>query len=103
MFPTDADERGLRRLSRQIRQKKVIVKLHLSYPLHAKLYLMFRDDFNNPISGYLGSSNLTLAGLRHQGELNVDVLEHDACNKLAQWSNDRWNDRWCVDISRGTS
>jgi len=97
--PRDDDERGLRRLSRQIKDKKVVVKLHLRYPLHAKLYLMFRDDFNNPISGYLGSSNLTLSGLRVQGELNVDVLEHDACQKLEKWYNDRWNDRWCVDIS----
>ena len=97
--PSNDDEKGLRRLSRQIKQKKVIVRLHLRYPLHAKLYLMYRDDFNNPISGYLGSSNLTLSGLRHQGELNVDVLEHDACNKLEKWFTDRWNDRWCVDIS----
>ncbi|MCL4553464.1 MAG: NgoFVII family restriction endonuclease, partial [Candidatus Marsarchaeota archaeon] len=48
---------------------------------------------------YLGSSNLTLAGLSQQGELNVDVLDRDACEKLARWFEDRWNDRWCLDIS----
>ena len=53
----------------------------------------------NPNVGYLGSSNLTFAGLSHQGELNVDVLDHDACSKLAKWFEDRWNDRWCIDIS----
>jgi hypothetical protein len=37
--------------------------------------------------------------LAHQGELNVDVLEHDACQKLATWFEDRWNDRWCVEFS----
>jgi superfamily II DNA or RNA helicase len=47
----------------------------------------------------LGSSNLTFAGLAKQGELNVDVLDHDACNKLARWFEDRWKDRWCIDIS----
>jgi SNF2 family DNA or RNA helicase len=97
--PNNADEQGLRRLSKQIKAKKVVVKLHLRYPLHAKLYLLFRADFNNPVTAYLGSSNLTMAGLKHQGELNVDVLEHDACKKLTKWFNDRWNDRWCVDIS----
>jgi len=30
---------------------------------------------------------------------NVDVLDHDACQKLARWFEDRWNDRWCMDIS----
>jgi superfamily II DNA or RNA helicase len=97
--PTNADEATLRRLSAQLRAKKVIVKLFLRYPLHAKLYLLFRHDVNNPITGFVGSSNLTLAGLRSQGELNVDVLEHDAAEKLARWFDDRWEDHWCLDIS----
>lgn len=98
-IPTAADEAGLRRLARQIRDEKVVVKLFLSHNLHAKLYLLFRQDPNSPIVGFLGSSNLTFAGLSKQGELNVDVLDHDATGKLAHWFEDRWNDRWCVDIS----
>lgn len=97
--PTDEDEVGLRRLAAQIRAKKVIVKLFLRHALHAKLYLLFRPDPINPIVGYLGSSNLTFAGLSKQGELNIDVLDHDASQKLSKWFVDRWNDRWCVDIS----
>ena len=97
--PTDADEAGLRRLSAQLKEGKVVVKLFLRHTLHAKLYLCFRADPNNPITGFLGSSNLTLAGLSHQGELNVDVLDHDATDKLAHWFEDRWKDHWCVDIT----
>ncbi|HET6881396.1 MAG TPA: phospholipase D-like domain-containing protein, partial [Pirellulales bacterium] len=97
--PTNEDETCLRRLAAQIKSKKVVVKLFLRHPLHAKLYLLFRPDPINPIVGYLGSSNLTLAGLSGQGELNVDVLDHDACQKLARWFEDRWLDRWCIDIS----
>jgi len=97
--PTDEDEIGLRRLAAQIKAKKVVVKLFLQHPLHAKLYLLFRPDPINPAIAYLGSSNLTLAGLSRQGELNIDVLDHDACQKLANWFEDRWNDRWCMDIS----
>ena len=98
-LPTNADEAALHRLTEQLRAKRVIVKLFLRHPLHAKLYLLFRDDPNNPITGYLGSSNLTLAGLSQQGELNVDVLDHDATVKLRQWFEDRWSDRYCVDIT----
>ena len=98
-LPTNADETALRRLAGQLRAKRVVVKLFLRYPLHAKLYLLFRDDPNNPITGYLGSSNLTMAGLSQQGELNIDVLDHDAANKLRQWFEDRWTDRLCVDIT----
>jgi len=98
--PTDEDEAGLRRLAAQMRAGKVVVKLFLRHPLHAKLYLLFRPDPINPIIGYLGSSNLTLAGLSKQGELNVDVMDHDACQKLGRWFEDRWADRWCIDISK---
>lgn len=97
--PTNQDEQGLRKLAAQISQGKLRVKLYLRHPLHAKLYLLFRSDPINPIIGYLGSSNLTLAGLAKQGELNIDVLDHDAAQKLATWFEDRWNDRFCVDIS----
>lgn len=98
--PTDGDEAGLRRLSAQLKAGKVVVKLYLRHTLHAKLYLCFRSDLNNPVTGFLGSSNLTFSGLSKQGELNVDVLDHDATRKLAAWFEDRWNDRWCVDITR---
>ena len=98
--PTNEDEAGLRRLARQIQARKVVVRLFLRHTLHAKLYLLFRPDPINPTVGYLGSSNLTQSGLSLQGELNVDLLDHDACQKLAQWFEDRWNDRWCVDISK---
>ena len=99
-LPSNEDEAGLRRLASQITARKLVVKLFLRHPLHAKLYLCFRNDPLNPKIGYLGSSNLTLAGLSKQGELNVDVLDHDACNKLAQWFEDRWKDRFCIEISK---
>ena len=98
-IPTNADELTLRRLAAQLRAGRVVVKLFLRHPLHAKLYLLFRDDPVNPIVGYLGSSNLTFAGLSGQGELNVDVLDHDAALKLEKWFEDRWNDRFCIDIT----
>jgi len=97
--PTDRDEKALRRLSRQLRSGKLVTKLYLRHTLHAKLYLLYRDDPNNPITGFVGSSNLTFSGLINQGELNVDVLDHDASQKLQKWFQDRWTDRWCLDIS----
>ncbi|HCZ14911.1 MAG TPA: NgoFVII family restriction endonuclease, partial [Candidatus Accumulibacter sp.] len=99
-IPSGKDEAGLRRLARQLRAGQAIVKLFLPYPLHAKLYLLFRDDVNNPITGFVGSSNLTLQGLSKQGELNVDVLEHHAAQRLSEWFEERWKDRWAIDVSQ---
>jgi superfamily II DNA or RNA helicase len=99
--PSNEDEEGLRRLSAQLRAGRLVVKLFLRHRLHTKLYLLYNS--HHPYAkavGYLGSSNLTLSGLSYQGELNVDVVDDDACRKLEQWFNDRWNDRWCLDISQ---
>ena len=98
-IPTGKDEAALRTLARQLRAGQVCIKLFLPYPLHAKLYLLFRDDVNNPITGFVGSSNLTMQGLARQGELNVDVLDHHATQRLSQWFDARWGDRWALDVS----
>lgn len=98
-IPSGKDEAGLREFAHQLRAGRVVVKLFLPYPLHAKLYLLFRDDVNNPITGFVGSSNLTMQGLSRQGELNVDVLDHMATDKLSKWFDARWNERWALDVS----
>ena len=97
--PSNEDERTLRQLAAQLRARKVVVKLFLRHPLHAKLYLLGRDDPIVPLVGYVGSSNLTFSGLAGQGELNIDVLEQDAARKLQDWFNDRWDDAFCVDVT----
>lgn len=96
--PTAADEAALRTLQRQIQDGVVEVRLHTSHRLHAKLYLCHRADTAAPRVGYVGSSNLTAAGLRHPGELNTDVLDGDATAKLARWFEDRWEDRLSVPV-----
>lgn len=93
------DEKGLRNLHKSLRDGTLQVQFFGAYPLHAKLYLAHRDDKLNPITAFVGSSNLTFAGLQKQGELNVDVQEKDAAQKLANWFEERWDDDWCLDIT----
>jgi len=97
-MPSNASEATLRRLVDQLKRKKLIIKLFVKHPLHAKLYLVHRQDLITPVVGYLGSSNLTFSGLSGNGELNVDVAEQDAARKLHRWFEERWNDRLCLDI-----
>lgn len=97
--PSASDEKALRTLRRQLVEGKVRVKLFLKHNLHAKLYLCHRADPVNPRVGFVGSSNLTFSGLGGQGELNVDVMDHDATEKLHEWFERRWTDRLSVDIT----
>lgn len=98
-IPTKGQRASLLALRRQLVEKRVVVKLFLRHNLHAKLYLCHFDNNIAPRSGFVGSSNLTFSGLGGQGELNVDVLDHDATEKLHFWFNDRWDDRFSIDVS----
>lgn len=89
-LPTEDDEKALQRLHTQIDSGRVEVRLFLAHRLHAKLYLCHKDSVDNPRTGYVGSSNLTRAGLSDQGELNVDVTDHDSTAKLAAWFDEMW-------------
>ena len=91
-LPTPKDEAALRALRRQIKTGEVEVRLYLKSRLHAKLYLAHRKETPVPRIGYVGSSNLTQAGLREQGELNVDITDFTSTLKLAEWFEERWND-----------
>jgi hypothetical protein len=100
LAPTNEDEAGLRQLSSQLRSGRLVVKVHLRHPSARKALPPFPAGPDQSGHWLLGSSNLTLAGLSKQGELNVDVVDSDATAKLADWFEDRWRDRWCLDISK---
>jgi superfamily II DNA or RNA helicase len=100
-LPTKQDEWTLRRLSTQLKENKICVKLYCREALHAKLYLAHRPEDNiNKIQAILGSSNLTYSGLTRQGELDTDIENSHDLESLAKWFDDRWNDRFCIDITQ---
>jgi superfamily II DNA or RNA helicase len=97
--PTEEDRKSLIKLRDDLRSKRIRVKVALGQRLHAKLYIAHRSDQGTRMAGFVGSSNLTRAGLSTQGELNIDVLDEDATKKLAAWFNDRWEALNSIDIS----
>ena len=97
-MPSESAEQALRALARQIREGKVKIKVYLQR-LHAKLYVHYRRDNVVAQVALLGSSNLSVGGLQRQGELNTDVVEQDAANKLVAWFQARWEDRYALDVS----
>jgi len=70
------------------------IKVFTRRALHGKTYVFHRDDVTNPITGYVGSSNLTAPGLLRNLELNVDVVDSTAAKELATWFEERWGDKF---------
>jgi superfamily II DNA or RNA helicase len=90
---------SLQTLKRHLEEGRVQIKLFTKRQLHGKTYICHRQDLTNPITAFVGSSNLTMSGLQHNYELNVDVVDWDGTRALAQWFEDRWNDRYTIDIT----
>lgn len=91
--PTQADRHTLASLRELIEDGRVEFKVFTRRPLHGKTYIFHRQDINNPITGFVGSSNLTPSGLASNLELNVDVIDSSGGGTdLANWFEARWND-----------
>ncbi|HKP77016.1 MAG TPA: helicase-related protein [Longimicrobiaceae bacterium] len=94
MDQTDEGERLVRALVRLIEEQRLRVRVHTRGRLHAKAYI-----FDYPPQGHyekgiaiVGSSNLTLAGLTHNTELNVVVHGNDNHAALVRWFDELWDD-----------
>ena len=97
---TTEGQATLQTLKRQLRDGVVAMKVFTEKPLHGKTYIFHAPNKKHGSRwAYVGSSNLTGAGLHRNLELNIDVQDSDATNKLATWFDERWADRFSLDIT----
>lgn len=97
---TNEGQRTLRTLKSQLQNGTVEMKVFTEKPLHGKTYLFHAPAKRHGSRwAYVGSSNLTGAGLNRNLELNIDVQDSDATAKLAAWFDDRWNDLFSLPIT----
>ena len=97
-LPNAVDRETLRNLRNQVADGAVRIKVHTRRALHGKTYIFHKESPNTPVMGFVGSSNLTAAGLSNNLELNVDVVDNEAASALANWFEDRWNDPLSLDV-----
>jgi len=92
---TDENEAMIRLIREMIETVRLKVKVYLKSRLHAKAYI-FDARHPQPQSkgiAIVGSSNLSLAGLTHNTELNVYVHDNGENHaELTKWFNELWNE-----------
>lgn len=99
-LPSKKEQDTLRKLRSHLQSGALEMKVFTSAPLHGKTYV-FHAPGNafQAQRAYVGSSNLTNAGLFTNLELNIDVTDKDASKKLADWFADRWDDHFSLKIT----
>lgn len=97
---TKSGQRTLRTLKSQLLDELVEMKVFTEKPLHGKTYIFHAPEKKHGSQwAYVGSSNLTSAGLHSNLELNIDVQDSDATAKLATWFDARWGDPFSLTIT----
>lgn len=97
---TASGQATLQTLKGQLRDGVVAMKVFTEKPLHGKTYIFHAPAKKHGSTwGYVGSSNLTGAGLYRNLELNIDVQDSDATSKLATWFDQRWEDPFSLPIT----
>ena len=92
---SEENSRLLETVFSMVNDKRLKVKVYIKSKLHAKAYIF---DFLHPQPNskgiaIVGSSNLSLAGLTDNTELNVYVHDNgENHDELTKWFNELWND-----------
>ncbi|HNH85101.1 MAG TPA: phospholipase D-like domain-containing protein, partial [Acidobacteriota bacterium] len=99
---TDEIEALIQDLVQMVEEKRLQVRVYIQGRLHAKAYIFTYgqvfDDRGRPVNrqengiAIVGSSNLTLAGVTHNTELNVVVHGNQNHVELCRWFDELWNE-----------
>ena len=102
MDQTDIAVETVDLLVRMIEEKRLKVRVYTKGRMHAKAYIFsYGDTYNllgQPIEKHekgiavVGSSNLSLAGITHNTELNVVVSGNNNHDELCHWFDELWNE-----------
>ncbi|MFI5734019.1 helicase-related protein [Kribbella sp. NPDC051587] len=99
-LPNQTQQRVLQQLRAQLASGAVEMKVFTDAPLHGKTYIFHAPG--NPYlekRAYVGSSNLTAAGFYRNLELNIDVVDAQATERLSGWFEDRWSAPFSLKIT----
>ena len=102
MDQTDEGEALVKVMVRMIEEKRLKVRVYTKGRMHAKAYIfdygevfdLFGKKLDRHEDGIaiVGSSNLTLAGVTHNTELNVMVQGNSNHAELVRWFDDLWEE-----------
>ena len=100
MAQTKDDHDASIKLIELIQKKKIQVKVYTKDQLHAKAYIFELDNKQLPKMAIVGSSNLSISGIKEHTELNLRTNHPGDSEKLLEWFDRHWNDPSCQEFTK---
>ncbi len=93
MSQTVEDKTVVEALIEMMKTKQLEVRVYPKEKLHAKAYIFQPKDTDfSQGMGIVGSSNLSIAGISHNSELNLKTYNAPDVNQLLTWFDKLWKD-----------
>ena len=100
MPQTEKDQLAAKKIIWLIQKNKLEVKVYTKEQLHAKAYIFELDNAQLPKMAIIGSSNLSISGIKEHTELNIKTKSAGDVNGLLQWFDCHWNDKSCKEFTK---
>ena len=100
MSQTDKERAAVQKLVRLMRGGKMQVRVYTQARLHAKAYIFELDQgqLTREVA-IVGSSNLSISGIREHAELNLQTTHAADHGELLKWFERHWNDSSCREFT----
>ena len=95
MPQSDKEALAIRKFIDLINKKKVQVKVYTKEKLHAKAYIFELDNKHRTRVAIVGSSNLSISGIKQHTELNLVASNPNDALLVREWFERHWNDDSC--------
>lgn len=93
------DSLVVKKLIDLMRKKKLQIKVYTKQQLHAKAYIFELDNKHLTRVAIVGSSNLSISGIRQHAELNIRTAHPNDAKEVKEWFDRHWDDESCKEFT----
>ena len=95
----EKEQLAVKKLIDLISSKKLQVKVYTKEQLHAKAYIFDLDIKHLQRVAIVGSSNLSISGIKQHAELNIITTHPKDSQDVKDWFERHWNDESCTEFT----
>lgn len=99
MPQSEKDKAAVEKLASLMRRKKLFVRVYTREQLHAKAYILEDTRGVGKVYAFIGSSNLSISGIRDHAELNLRTEHPAETRQMLDWFERHWDDPGTQDFT----
>ena len=100
MPQSESEQDAVLKLAEMIQNKKLTIRVYTRTQLHAKAYIFELENGPHSKIGIVGSSNMSISGIKEHAELNLRTSSPYESEELLAWFDRHWYDESCLPFTK---